>query len=235
MLHHRLRGAGGILHTITKISDVTSRISSGTITVMSGVQAGDLLVFFNFSHNDKNDVPTAVTPSGFSLIHSLVGNYNYADGRWSSYYKIANGTESGTTLTGMNSDTDESCLILFRGNKQISSVSSIGIVSESSQANLNEPVITSSSGNTPFVIFAFFGIYAKDAGLGSPITAASIDGETMTNTIIIDDGAENLSFAAWKIKNYGDTANDVTLDAYAEGASSNYAICGVVGFYLELE
>ena len=233
MLHHKLRAAGGILQTITKISDVIS--SSSTITVMSDVRAGDLLVFFDFAHNNGDGVPTAVTPSGFSVIRSHSGNYSSSDGRWSSYYKIANGTESGTTLTGMNSDTEEKCLILFRGNKQISSVSSMGIVSESDETGLDEPIITSSSGNSPFVIFAFFGIYAKDAGLGSSEVAASITGESMSNTIIIDDGNENLSFAAWKIKNYGDTANNVTLDGYASGAGSSYEIIGVIGFYLELE
>jgi hypothetical protein len=232
MLHHKLRAAGGGLKTITKISDVISR--SSTITVMSGVQSGDLLVFFDFAHNNGNGVPTAVTPSGFSVIHSHSGNYSYSDGRWSSYYKIANGTESGTTLTGMNSYTEEKCLILFRGDKQISSVSSMGIVSESDETSLNEPIITSSSGNSPFVIFAFFGIYAEDDGIGSSQVVATITGESMSTKIIYSND-ENLSFAAWKIKNYGDTANNVTLDGYASGINSNYEIIGVIGFYLELK
>ena len=239
MLHHRLRGAGGLV--ITKISDV---ISTGeTITVMSGVKAGDLLVFFDFANrtSDYYTIPSAVTPSGFTLIHSFGENYIQGTGaevgRWSAYYKIATGTESSTTLTGMDSDRNRKCLLLFRGTRQISSVAINSVVSGvggTGAFTTATSTITSSAGDNPFLIFGFIGCYAEYYTSTTSFTA-SWSGETMSSRYIIND-TENVAVAAWTIKNYNITANNVGISSSARSTYTwNYFIHGHIGFYLELE
>ena len=218
MLHHRLRGADNILRYITKISTVTS--SSSNITVMSGVQSGDLLVLFDAGYLNTSGTISNVIPSGFTSIGTItyqtwVPTENYLITTVS--YKIANGTESGTTVTGINTFSEAKKLILYRGNKSISTVTTKSVVSQSDDRGPLSRTITSSSGLTPLIIFA--------------------------NRVIIHDGDyEDLSYTGetpvidngiyYTIKNKNETINNVSIGvAY----NSLHVLVVMIGFYLELE
>jgi len=222
MLHHKLRAAGGVLQSITKISHVTA--SSSTITVMSDVQADDLLIFSDVAEGDS--VPSAVTPSGFTQISTITGSGM----RWSIFYKIANGTESGTVLTGMNDDSERKRLILFRGNKSISSVTTGSLVSQQDDGYESiSTTITSSGGTTPFIIIA---LYGSDINTECIPPNYTFTGETADETIGYATNTSVVSAIKYKIKNRGDTSNNVGI-----GITNDDCVygLGIIGFYLELE
>ena len=227
MLHHKLRAAGGVLQSIEKISHVTA--SSSTITVMSDVQAGDLLIFSDFATTDDffyyENVPTQVTPSGFTIIKSQPG---YAS-CWSIFYKIANGTESGTVLTGMNDAFERKRLILFRGNRPIRLITTKYFVEQYNRQGPISGTITSSSGITPFIIMGFYGTCLSSS---TPNHGYTFTGETADETIGYTTNSEIVSAIKYKIKNRGDTSADVvvgfTNTVYEDAL-------GINGFCLELE
>jgi len=228
MLHHRLRAVSSVFQS-TKISHVISY--TDTITVMSGVRSGDLLVFADVVESEFNSVkPLEIVPSGFTLIMTIVG-ISSDDMRWSIYYKIANGTESGTVLTGMTggSDRRRKQLILFRGNKPISSVTIGSLVS---QQNIRVPLsttITSSGGTTPFIIIAFYGSYILTNSSDPNYT---FTGETEDETIGYQDNSVVVGAIKYKIKNRGDTSNNIGIGI--TNTLGEYGL-GLIGFYLELE
>jgi hypothetical protein len=215
MLHHRLRAAGNFLHTITKISTVTA--SSSTITVMSNVQAGDLLVLFDYGFNFSGASITNVIPSGFTSIGTVTENNLDNNIRATMSYKIATGTESGTTLTGINSNSETKILILFRGNKIISAVTVGSFVSDTDDKGPVSATITSSSGLTPLIIFADYSyIWA-----GGTERSFTYTGETPVY--------DNIYYT---IKNKNQSINNVNIgiDYYL-----SFAVVILCGFYLELE
>ena len=216
MLHHKLRAAGNFLYTMTKISTVTS--SSSTITVMSDVQSGDLLVLKDVGYNYSGGSITNVIPSGFNSIGTITETINDDTIRATLSYKIATGTESGTTITGINSTAESKILILFRGNKIISSVTVGSLVSDADNNGPVSATITSSSGSTPLIIFASFS-YIWSGGTAPTFTYT---GETP----VIDTGVH------YTIKNKSESINNVNIGlAYY----SSFDVVLVYGFYLELE
>jgi len=106
----------GSAQDFTSVSFFNSSTStSATITLPSSIQYGDLIVIF-----DRASVfgtVTKVVPTGFTE----VGDYNGSSFRFVVSAKIADGSEGGTSVTGMNETTDRKIALVFRGNAPISS------------------------------------------------------------------------------------------------------------------
>lgn len=75
----------------------TSSSTSSTITAPSGISAGDLIVLIDMAVKSPG-IPTTVTPTGFVLAASNLT----APVRANISIRVADGTESGTSITGMN-------------------------------------------------------------------------------------------------------------------------------------
>ena len=103
---------GVTINTISLFASVASDTS--TITVPSGVQAGDFMVLFDIAQN-LTLTPNSVTPSGFTRD----GEANGSNRRILSHYKqVLSSAEAGTTLTGMNgTSTNNKILLVFRGTR----------------------------------------------------------------------------------------------------------------------
>jgi hypothetical protein len=150
-----MRGAGGAVRllwgssidwgTPTNTSDnvlfVRSSSSSLTSSVsMPVVELGDTVYFIDFSQNTSG-APTAVTPSGFTLLtNSTTGTY-----RLTTYYKrIITSADTGTTLTGANGTSYNSKMVIVIAGKRGAAYSPRG-----SDTVLNGSVgATSSTGGT---------------------------------------------------------------------------------------
>jgi hypothetical protein len=236
---------------IKKISHSTSTSTSSGFTVMSDVQAGDLLMFYdNYHISDNSKDITRTTPSGFTNIQAIKTyyNFNYDENVLAVSYKIANGTESGTTING-TSQTAASwkiarkTLILFRLFKPISTVTVGGLVWEG--VSPVAQTITSSVSTTPNIIVA---CYSKVDG-GSPpdhYYNANITYSNETpdeeiihqhNSIINSDGTDYFlgmtSGFYYTIKNRG--TSDVDIGITTPLTPDRTRGCTMIGFYLELE
>ena len=224
MLHHRLRCYGSGLLTISYISSVTSTTS--TITAMSNINSGDLLVFFGFSFNNEVSIPNNVTPSGFTLISNHSDSYDPESyGRWVAYYKIANGTEDGSTLTGMSAYLDRKQLIQFRANSPISTVTPLDVTTVASSNTSISNVIYSEDTKLPSIIMAFYGTQFYPEGTPS----ITYSGESPTATI---SDTANRVLSKFTTKNVGESINNVNTSIYN---NSNAEISGLIGFYLQLK
>jgi len=102
-------GASRPSQTVSFITSATNASSDNTSTLVvpSGVQAGDLLVWSDYVPNYSS----GTVPSGFTQI--VLTTANVVNHR--TAYKIATGTESGTTLTGMTGSDFANALAVFRG------------------------------------------------------------------------------------------------------------------------
>jgi len=107
MLWNKLLGTNAGLQLEFFASAVNSSTdNTTTIVAPSGIQANDILVFSNYVPNYFS----GTVPSGFTEI--VLTEANIVDHRTS--YKIADGTEGGTTLTGMFGSDFACILLVFR-------------------------------------------------------------------------------------------------------------------------
>jgi hypothetical protein len=174
---------------LTSITQVLSAISATTtITAPSGIQAGDLIVLLDVSCGYS--LPTAVVPTGFTQIININDTTDVAA---VASYKIAVGTEGGTSITGMAGTTSK-VMYVFRGNKAAAAATVGDVGNQWTSGNPTAQTITAASGTPPLVVFGFYssaqsgtvnprtftvgGVGAKDAELQSFADGAYLDCDT---------------------------------------------------------
>jgi hypothetical protein len=151
------QGVAYIRYPVTPVSSLTY-LSSVTIKdlttiTMPTVQAGDLAVLVSNAYNSTTTLPTQVNPSGWTLI---TGNSiaTTLGSRSNAYYKVCNGTESGTSITTMSyTSTSQATLIIYRPNIPISlvqNVVSVGLSASDSAIN-SKTFSLSSPTSGPFI------------------------------------------------------------------------------------
>lgn len=204
---------GGV--SSNEMSFFGSNTSSGSsVSFPASILAGDIIIYAD-NASSYPSAPSAVTPSGFTNIV----NESAAPYRAMVSYKLATGSESGSS-TGMNGSIhDSKIMAVFRGatafnSLNIQDVSHSGITA----SNPSSQLITASGGATPLAVI---GIYAdvNSSGNVNPrtFTGATADGELNQSTIM---------YMKYKIYN-GSPAN-ITIDMDDEGFSN--FLCG---FYVE--
>ncbi len=99
--------AGGTA-SISFFNSSTSTTSS--ITAPASILAGDLL--FILSRGTSASAPALVTPSGFTVIPNT--NLTLFGSRTASFYKLATGTEGGTSLSVISATQMTSIMMVFR-------------------------------------------------------------------------------------------------------------------------
>jgi hypothetical protein len=218
---------------ITKISHVTS--NTDTITVMPGVEAGDLLIFADFV--GKN-LPELVVPSGFTNIRSIfMGSWQ----RMAISYKIATGTESGTVLTGMDYISGQSVklLVLFRGSRGsrgIQSVTIKSLVSAASETSgtINQTITTQSGAKRPIIFMAHYASSSTSAGNALySFSGNTIEwGEDAEETILRSLSNYYAAAVKYSIINITDRIYD-SVDIYNNNTNIELGH-GLIGFYLQL-
>ncbi len=196
---------GGVPLTLAGQASANAQGTSGTAATIAcpTVIAGDLIVLYNIVENGDGVTPTAVAPSGFTTARN--DSVNPPGGRALCWYKIAAGTESGSTLTGMVSSADplptvNAILVAtFRGSRPIASVSLQSAAGQATQSNPSAQVVTSGSGVAPLIVIA---AATGTANLTGFSFSPSSDGNTTTSG--------SISTLQWKI--YNSSPVDVTVD-----------------------
>lgn len=96
----------GLTLTTVATASASSTANTAVITVPAGVESGDILVVSQYVANYSS----GSDPSGFTnLVLTEVTAVDHRTG-----YKVADGTESGTTLTGMTGSDHAIILVVLR-------------------------------------------------------------------------------------------------------------------------
>lgn len=197
--------------TLTFIEGTAS--SAATITAPTTINAGDLLIMADFAINAAS-VPTTVVPTGFT---SISNTNNTTTCKLIFSYKIADGTEDGSTITGMDGDSlDRKTIGQFRGSPAISTVTLSAIFDSGFTAG--DPAIqtiTASAGTPPLIVIGC----AVTTSAANPLTNMSVsDGQF--------EASINRIQVSYKIYDTGPA--NVTVDV-ADNGDNNKGI----GFYVE--
>lgn len=192
----------------------TNVLNPGTdIVVPSGVAAGDLLLFMNMCRSASSPVQ----PSGFTFINSQTRSDSGSTAIGAAYYKVAVGTESGTTLTGIADSSDNTIELLhFRASYPISSITVGDIESQGTSADPSAQNCQASAGAPPLVVIGHY-IDGDSSGLGTTSMSPSEDGTVSSG-----------GFVQVKYKIYNGTPEDTSVDMSDTG---NYNV--MQSFYLQ--
>lgn len=188
------------LTTISQVLSGTSTLS--TIAVPLGVQAGDLILLLDTAI--AASAPASALPTGFTSI----SNSGFSTGgdsiRHRASYKLANGTEGGVSLTGVNgANSNQKEIYVFRGNVPATSVTVSTPNVDVLSTNPASQNVAASSGIPPLVVFGCYG------------SSGTINPRTMSPAKDAELNASVRSYLAYKI--YDSSPSDVSVDMDDEG------------------
>lgn len=210
MLCHPLRAAAGNAGELELAFRSSSTSSASTITVPSDVVAGDLLVLYDTPVN-LSGFPTSVVPTKFStILNSTSGNAR----RTVCSYKIAEGTDAGTSITGMNGTNANSKILLAFSTNGATAAAAYDIAFQSTDGDPTAQVVNASGQTTPLVVLAF-------------MRQATATGQSFSPT---EDGTVTDLTSKGYYKIYNSSPADVTVDCGDGGTQNN-----LMSFYIQLK
>ena len=180
---------------LTTLSFIASTIADAdSITAPASINSGDLLVMFDYSGKPSG----GGTPTGFTNIFDTSGAYVDII----ASYKIADGTEDSSSITGLTGGYAGLKIIQqFRGDDTISSISAQDIASQVTDGDPSTQTCNASLGSSPLIVF---GMYGSHDTISTRTFSPTEDGET-DNT-----GSAEQLHAKYKI--YNSSPADVTID-----------------------
>lgn len=180
-----------------------------TITAPAGIQAGDLIVLADAGQTAG--AVTLVTPVGFTALASF--NPSATTGMVVSY-KEADGSEGGTSITGINATLDAKALAVFRRSPVATVITPSAVNSEGTAGNPSSQNVAASGGVAPLVVI---GAYFGTAGVDPRTFTPAADGEINPDTRLF-----------LKHKIYNSAPQDTTVDQDDEGTN------GLVSCFLQM-
>jgi hypothetical protein len=206
--------------TLTSLVQQASANATGTgnpAVTMPTVIAGDIAVWQDRAVNSGSTPPASAVPSGFTQIATSAVNVT-AGARLTTAIKRCDGTESGTSLTGMSgTGTNRRQVVTFRGNVPVASISVQDAASEGTDNNPAAQVVNASGQVTPILLI---GSYTASSAVDPRGMTPAKDGELQ--------GPTNIQWLAWKFYNVGSTPADVTVDMDDESVDNNLHSCYVL-------
>lgn len=178
----------------------TNTAASNSISLPASIIAGDFIVLHQFTRSAIGDA-AAVTPGGFTNIHSLLNSQN----RSMIDVKIANGTEGGTSITGMDDSFDFKIVVVYRGDVPITGYTVNSLNEEGTTGNPAAQNVTSSSGTVPLVV------------LGHYCSTGTVSPRTFGVTADAELTADVNFYIKYKI--YNSSPLDVSVDMDDEGSN----------------
>lgn len=161
-----------ILREVTLAASATS--TAATITMPSGVRAGDLALLFDATAGGNSP---RVVPAGFTSLYAIA-----TTGGWGRHHGVAmrlitGASEGGTTLTGSAGTVDpgtgvvnsRKILLVFRGNVPIRSATYVPGVSTGSNGNPGTVTLNSGAGTPPLILW---GCISTTVHASTPFEAA---------------------------------------------------------------
>lgn len=207
-------------NTVTLFASAVSNTS--TITVPSGVEAGDFMVLFDTAFSGSS--PTLVTPSGFTAVVSNTGS----NGRIATSYKqVLSSADAGTTLTGMDGATsDNKILLVFRGTNGygfdsllFNAVDTSISTSSISASDIGPSPVDSYAQGITVTVGAFYG----STGI-TPGTHISFSGATFVQ------GVSNVFYAGYSIYTQATTDAKIGSISLADRGTNGFSVGYFLGY-----
>ena len=190
--------------SITQVGASSS--TAETITAPAGIVFGDILVLLQYSDGFFT-LPTAVVPTGFVN----VVNSTDTGRRTIASVKIADGTEAGATLTGMNATgfgtTNAKAMEVFRGDAAAVQLETKGALGAVIDGNPVAQVQTIASETAPLIVIGGYG--AGAAISPRTWTPGPVQGEVNPNTTL---------YLAYQI--FNSSPANTTIDMDDEGSGN---------------
>lgn len=203
-------GGGQRQIQLTHIATESTMDGSGNIShPASGIEAGDLLVYFATAYEAANtDPPSMANPSGYSEILLADGAPGGSSAiRVIAGYKIATGSEDGSSVNVSSSagtDAENAIIMQFRPNLPIATVT---VVDTDTSITANDPG-SQVQGGASIQVSLHAALYFGSA------TAPSSRSYSPTQDADVDLTGQGSGdcFVRWKLFNPPTTAEAVTVD-----------------------
>jgi hypothetical protein len=212
---NQLTGFGGGPAPITSLAFQTSADSDTQTITCPTVSPGDVGVLLDGAVN-ASGTPTNVIPSGFTQLQT--SNIDFA--RTTMSYKVFDGSEDGSSLTGMNGNASNAkVLLVFRPNGVVTSVGVSTFLQETTNGNPASQVIAASGQAAPLIRLA-------GAAVGSNSTPPPFAAGTFDATVTKAGGFSALR-AGYTVQN--SSPSDDTVDL-GDNGNGNCLMSGWMNF-----
>jgi hypothetical protein len=205
------RGIPVSSRTLNFVASATS--SATSITLPAGIQAGDIIVLWDKAAS-LTATPTTIIPTGFTSVGNIFNSVASSLGYFTRSimsYKIANGSEGGSSIAGMSADSFvHKIAMVFRPNFTPSAATPKSVGGEVTVNNPASQTVSASFGTVPLIIFGFYG---QTNNAISPRTfSPSEDGEISNSAV-----PGSTCFAKYKIYNGAAAPANHSVDMDDEG------------------
>lgn len=176
------RGAVGGITSLTYQTHTTS--TAAAITAPASINAGDLLVLIDDALGSP--LPTAVVPTGFTQIGT---DLNGANTKIIVSYKIADGTEDSSSITGMDGNlADRKVMLQYRADVPIASLSVSTPVTQMVDTNPAQQTVAASAGTGIVLGITLFSTITSSTDISPRTTSITPDHEiSVTNKFYVHD------------------------------------------------
>jgi hypothetical protein len=172
----------------------SAKAGTNSITLPSGIQAGDIIVLFGF----RNTTTAPTLPTGYTNISSQSANgISYR-----SAYKIATGSESGTSVTFTNANVIQ-CAV-YRGASRVGNAASTTNASSANTSIAGIGTFVNTDGTSWAVLY---GGSAQTTSMSTP-SAVTLRGTTQTGTSCMAlIGDSNTGVSTWGLRTSANGTN----------------------------
>jgi hypothetical protein len=168
--------ASGPIITLVYVAHTTSAAAS--IVAPAAINAGDLLILVQRGR-DSASIPTSVVPGDFTTVNSSGVNQVQLN----ICYKIADGTEDGATITGIDGNADDGKVLWqYRANAPIISLTAAGWVSINSSSAPAQQTIAASGGTGIVLGISAFSCNSSLGSVDPRTTSITPDHEATAST-----------------------------------------------------
>ena len=183
---------------------------AASVTLLSTIQAGDLLVLVQKA-SKSTTAPPHVVPPGWTSVGSFGFNATTFATRLGAVFKIAVSADASKTITGMNgSSSNAKVALVFRPSTPLTTAAKFGNSFEVTNGNPSDKVIASGGGTPPLVVFGAFG-ELNNTNPASRAMSVTEDGE-------VDSSSSDDVFCKYKI--YNTAPANITMSMDDEGAKN---------------
>ncbi len=208
------------------VFDSSAVAQASTVTIPSGALAGYLAILFDVAINSGASSPADVTPAGWTSAALMAASDAAGDyGRVRVSYRILNGTDHGTVVTGMAGTTIQSKIMLvFRGSPIV--IPSVTPNSFNSQVangvDLGPITISANAGIAPLIVVGciFDENNPPNFSTASPAWDATVADNGTPGIVVLRAG--------YKIYNSAPASHSI------DGSHTAGATNGLVGGYITL-
>jgi hypothetical protein len=204
--------------TLAFRSSATSANAGANTTAPSDIARGDLIVHSDFAIT-TGAMPATAVPSGFTSINESSEAAGASQGKAILSYKVADGSEAGATLVGMDGGLGEGKVVLvFKANLPIRFVATGSVNGQVIDTDTTEQIVTASLGAAPLIVFAHM---ANGSG-------AAQDPRTFTPSPDAEVSAATNLYLLYKI--YNTLGSDTTVNTADEGVSNALQSCYISAY-----